>query len=72
MKQDSIIFGSDNLGAYILVNKRDQVTNLFVKAVYLSLWKVLLIYSLEMILFVVFILAITIYISAMTNKKSKT
>ncbi|MSU00811.1 ABC transporter permease subunit [Tissierella sp. DSM 105185] len=68
-KQDSKIFGSDNLGP-TLVNKIDLVKKLFDKVVYISFWQMIVTYFLEMILFIIFILSITIYISAMTNKKS--
>ncbi|MBU5426067.1 ABC transporter permease subunit [Tissierella pigra] len=68
-EQNSMLFWRSKLGP-VIFDVVDLVTKLFDKVVYFPFWKVLLIYSLELILFVIFILAITIYISAMTNKKS--
>ena len=44
------------------VEWRSLGSELFQKVIFLPFWQILLVYSLEMILFVVFILAITIYI----------
>ncbi|MBU5426070.1 ABC transporter permease subunit [Tissierella pigra] len=68
-EQNSEMFWGSNLGP-VFFNIVDLGTKLFDKVVYIPFWQVLLIFSLEMILFVVFILSITIYTSAMTNKKS--
>lgn len=68
-KQDSQIFGSDKLGP-TSVEWRTLGTELFDIIIFLPFWKILLIYSLEMLLLTIFTLAITIYASAMTDKKS--
>lgn len=52
------------------VEWRTLGSELFQKAIFLPFWQILLVYSLEMLLFIIFILTITIYASAMTNKKS--
>lgn len=68
-EQNSKVFWGSKLGP-IFFNAVDLGTKLFDKVLYIPFWQILLIYSLEMILLVAFILSITIYTSAMTDKKS--